>query len=145
MSKLQQIRGFTAKGLRVFDGKALPLFFAVLGCFVRRLLEVSWKSHPPLVCVLNPCFRCERLRMYILYGFYLIISSYKKSVTSRGYAFLMFYMLLLNSMGEYTDWTLYGHQNQTPPGTRVPDRTPLLPHKIFNETRISFTSLNALY
>jgi hypothetical protein len=42
--------------------------------------------------------------------FYLIIASYKKCVTSRGYAFYMSYIVLLNSMAEYTEWTLYGHQ-----------------------------------
>ena len=42
--------------------------------------------------------------------FYLIIVSYKKYVTSKGYAFWVSYMVLLNSMGEYSEWTLLGHQ-----------------------------------
>jgi hypothetical protein len=33
------------QGLRVFDGKASPLFFAVFGCFVRRSLEGGLKGY----------------------------------------------------------------------------------------------------
>jgi hypothetical protein len=43
--------------------------------------------------------------------FYLVLSSYKKLVRSRDYAFLVSYIVLLNFIGEYTEWTLLGHQN----------------------------------